>query len=269
MTHYKCPKHHSILIVFLLVPLIFTTVLHPVQPSFIKHTRISNSTIDVSHTTIVAGRFFSLEIQLTSQANKITVIAYRGNVVPNESNRSNLNYYHWEYDHGVWRDRSGYTKLYIKPRKCYTHGNTYVFYISLDAKAEQGKWRIKISVDNSETRTFPTTVKPVIPLFNLGVASVKFLNNKTSLLSKLFKRTSAGEFEDKLRKLFILLKKEKTVYAAYITKKPLGKLTLPLLLDTGLSSKEMTRIKTMVFKKTHQLFPHTPVEVILLNNTSL
>ncbi|HUT00500.1 MAG TPA: hypothetical protein VMY59_09305, partial [Candidatus Thermoplasmatota archaeon] len=111
----------------------------------------SPSHVTVQDSVLVAGVFHFLDVTLSSEHEKICIIAFNGATEPEPQARSEDNYYKWQYDNGVWEDISGYDSCYIESSKCYVEKTTYSFYIGISHKAKPGNWTIKILVDNTET----------------------------------------------------------------------------------------------------------------------
>ena len=147
---------------FVLIPLVVSCV-HTSGAAYIKEVNLKEhrqqTVVDIP--TIKAGNFHCFDIILTDDTQKISVVAYKGNDIPDGENRSIDNYYRWEYDNGKWVDKSGYDSLYIDSAKCKKRGNIYSFYIRLDARADGGKWTINVSLDNQDTLTIPIQVEVI------------------------------------------------------------------------------------------------------------
>jgi hypothetical protein len=176
--------------IFIIIPLIVSCLPSP-RAAYIKNTIIEEkqqSSVHISVPTLSAGEFKYLIVTLTNEAQKISIIAYLGDKVPDINNRSIYNYYRWEYDQGQWLDKSGYSSKYIKPSKCYKKGNTYLFYIRLDPKAKPGKWSIKISIDNRYTSSTNLYLKGLDSVFLLSAIGHNFASEKRGLLQKFFRK---------------------------------------------------------------------------------
>jgi hypothetical protein len=119
---------------------------------------------------LVAGSFQDFNINLDFTPQKICIIAYYGNSLPDSQERSESNYYKWEYDRGKWYDTSGHIESYIKPNKCKKVNKTYSFNIGIDNKANPGQWSIKIFVDNKEIKQTTPTIF-VVTSFNLFLSA--------------------------------------------------------------------------------------------------
>ena len=110
----------------------------------------SSSHVTLEDSVLVAGAFHYLSVTLPDEYEKICIIAYNGEKVPDEQERSEENYYRWEYNKGVWMDASGYAASYIDPSSCYVENTTFSFCIGIASKAHAGHWTIRILVDNKE-----------------------------------------------------------------------------------------------------------------------
>ncbi|EMR73288.1 hypothetical protein MBGDN05_00796, partial [Thermoplasmatales archaeon SCGC AB-539-N05] len=142
-----------------------------------------------SNPMLTAGNFQYLDITLTDNAHKISIVAYLGNKVPDVENRSIKNYYRWEYDNGKWQDKSGYKSLYINPSRCEKNGQIYSFYVRLDAKTDTGDWTIKVFVDNETVYSNLIHIKVVnFPFLLFALCADGFKVDKNDVLQKFFKR---------------------------------------------------------------------------------
>jgi len=111
----------------------------------------SSTHVTVQDSVLVAGVFHFIDVTLSSEHEKICIIAFNGETEPGPQARSEDNYYKWQYDNGVWEDISGYDSSYIESSKCYVENTTYSFYIGISNKVKPGSWTIKILVDNTVT----------------------------------------------------------------------------------------------------------------------
>ena len=145
---------------------------------------------------IIAGAFQYINVEVTDEFEKICIIAYHGDSLPDSEDRSIGNYYRWEYDHGIWKDVSGHDSVYIKPSKCIIDNNAYYFYIGIDAKAKLGRWTVKILIDGKEIVSSINSV--VIVQFNLfltaliGVYKPYFGDKKSIINSDLISSDQKG-----------------------------------------------------------------------------
>src|SRR4030042_1811106 len=87
----------------------------------------SPSHVSLGDSVLVTGAFQFLDIRLPTEHEKICIIAFNGDTEPEPHTRSEKNYYRWEYDHGAWKDTSGYEASYIDPSQCSTENSTYSF----------------------------------------------------------------------------------------------------------------------------------------------
>ena len=130
----------------------------------------SPSHVSISDSVLIAGVFHYLDVTLPIEHEKICIIAFNGKTEPESSLRSEENYYRWEYDHGNWRDVSGYDASCIDPSRCLKDNLTYSFYLKISQKANPGDWTIKILVDDEETST--NTIQVVIGDFCLFFSTI-------------------------------------------------------------------------------------------------
>jgi len=133
-------------------------------------TLTSPSHVSLGDSILIAGVFHYFDVTLPEDHTKLCIIAYNGETEPSIQERSEKNYYQWEYDNGVWRDASGYDCIYLDPSFCSKQNTTYSFYLSISQKANPGSWTIKILVDDSETSTI--SVQVVIGDFCLFFSSI-------------------------------------------------------------------------------------------------
>jgi hypothetical protein len=158
-----------VIAILIIIPLVFLGI-----PSF-QASSINDSDLDSAHVTtnnpvLVAGGFHYFDVTLASEAQKIIIIAYYGDCIPDLEDRSSDNYYSWEYDRGCWKDISGYDTSYLTPSKCSKENKTYIFYLGIDSKAKPGRWTIKVVVDDEEVSTTPSFV--IVSVFNFFLSSV-------------------------------------------------------------------------------------------------
>ena len=180
-----------ILLVFCFI-LVFLSVscIHTSGAAYIKEIGFEEHQhlLIVSNPVLTAGNFYYLDITLTNDAHRISIVAYLGSELPDVEDRSIKNYYRWEYDNGKWLDKSGYESLYINPSQCRKNGHIYSFYIGLDARADTGDWTINISVDNKDVYSSPLNVEPIhfsILLFTICTDGFKLDKND---LPEFFKK---------------------------------------------------------------------------------
>jgi len=167
-----------ILILFLLSGLTFS------QASLINDVNFKEQYVSPDNSVLIAGDFQYFDVALTVNVEKICIIAYNGDSLPNIDDRSVSNYYRWEYDHGVWKDVSGHDSEYIKPTQCMRDNDTYSFYVGIDTKAKPGRWTVKILIDGGEV-VYSTTSLVVVAQFNffltalIGVYKPSFKDKKS------------------------------------------------------------------------------------------
>ncbi len=167
-----------ILIPFLLSGLTFS------QASLINDVNFKEQYISPDNSVLIAGDFQYFDVALTVNVEKICIIAYNGDSLPNIDDRSVSNYYRWEYDHGVWKDVSGHDSEYIKPTQCMRDNDTYSFYVGIDTKAKPGRWTVKILIDGGEV-VYSTTSLVIVAQFNffltalIGVYKPSFKDKKS------------------------------------------------------------------------------------------
>ncbi len=155
------------------------------------------STFSVKKPILSAGDFQYFDVHLSTDVDKISIVAYYGNSEPDIEKRSEKNYYRWEFLNGFWQDKSGHDKKYIKSDKCKINNQIYSFLISLDAQAKQGDWTIKVFIDSEDTPSLSMDIfyiRSNILFFALtGVVTnsdidkllkLKRINNRNDLLHK-------------------------------------------------------------------------------------
>jgi len=174
---------------FVLIPLVISCV-HISGAAYIQEVHFEEHQQQpvVNIPVIKAGNIHCLDIILTDETEKISIVAYLGNEIPDVENRSVDNYYRWEYDNGEWVDKSGYESSYIDSSKCKKNGNIYSFYIRLDAQADGGKWTINVSIDNDDAYTLPIHVEAIY--FNILLSQFyvdRFKHGKKDLPFKFLK----------------------------------------------------------------------------------
>ncbi len=174
---------------FVLIPLIISSV-HTSGAAYIKEVNLdeSHKLPFVDNPVIKAGNIHCLDIALTDEAQRISIVAYLGSEIPDIENRSIENYYRWEYNDGEWLDKSGYESSYIDSSQCKKNGNIYSFHIRLDAQADGGKWTIKVSVDNEDVNTIIFHVEAIY--FNILLSQFyvdRFKPGKNDLPHKYLK----------------------------------------------------------------------------------
>jgi len=140
------------------------------QANIVERTNSEGQHISSNNPVFIAGDFQYFDLTLTVDEEKICIIAYSGDSMPDPYDRSVENYYKWEYDQGSWKDLSGHDSLYIKPSKCSKENNTYFFHIGIDHKANPGHWTIKVIVDEKEVSSTPSIV--VISGFNFLLSAI-------------------------------------------------------------------------------------------------
>ena len=135
-----------------------------------QSTLTSPSHVSLGDSILIAGMFHYFDVTLLEDHTKLCIIAYNGDTEPGLHERSEKNYYQWEYDNGNWRDASGYDSTYLDPSFCSKKNTTYEFYLSISQKANPGSWTIKVLVDDSETSTL--SIQVVIGDFCLFFSSI-------------------------------------------------------------------------------------------------
>jgi len=155
-------------IVVVVLPFLLVS-LNCVQAST-ENTLMPPSHVSLGDSVLIAGMFHYLDVALPDNHSKICIIAFSGESEPEPQERSEKNYYQWEYDNGVWKDASGYDCSYIDPSFCTKENTTYSFYLSISQKASPGTWTIKILVDDTETSS--TSIHVVIGDFCLFFSTI-------------------------------------------------------------------------------------------------
>ncbi len=135
-----------------------------------QSTLASPSHVSLGDSILIAGMFHYFDVTLPEDHTKLCIIAYNGDTEPSLQERSEKNYYQWEYDNGNWSDASGYDSTYLDPSFCSKKNTTYEFYLSISQKANPGSWTIKVLVDDSETSTL--SIQVVIGDFCLFFSSI-------------------------------------------------------------------------------------------------
>ncbi|UCD14400.1 MAG: DUF2341 domain-containing protein, partial [Thermoplasmatales archaeon] len=158
-----------LIFVFILIPLL-VSCFPSSQASLIKDVRFKEQHVSISNPILIAGNYYYFDVSLCSEAQKITIIAYQGDNIPDPQDRSSKNYYRWEYDHGIWKDVSGHDSLYIRSSKCLKENHTYSFYLGIDNKAKPGRWTIKVIVDDTEVSSTPSFV--IVASFNFFLSAI-------------------------------------------------------------------------------------------------
>jgi len=143
-----------ILFFLIIVPFLLYSCLNITSASETKLPKNDDTAFFSKKPVLRAGGFSYFDVALSKNKNieKIKIILYNGRSIPKKEARSVLNYYEWEYDHGVWKDNSGYTNKYIDSSKCYRKNNTFYFYIGIDKNIKPGRWHIKIIIQNDEKK---------------------------------------------------------------------------------------------------------------------
>ncbi|HWR27668.1 MAG TPA: DUF2341 domain-containing protein [Candidatus Thermoplasmatota archaeon] len=108
------------------------------------------SHVSLGDSVLIAGAFQYLDVTLPTEHEKICIIAFNGDTEPKPQDRSENNYYRWEYDNGAWNDTSGYDISYIDSSQCSKQNTTYLFYLRTSQKVNPGSWTIKVLVDDIE-----------------------------------------------------------------------------------------------------------------------
>ena len=181
-----CARNSSLKIVIFLALLLMPFILSGISyanPVSINKTGYNKYLASSTNSFIVAGDFQYFKVKLNSEAEKISIIAFYGDSIPEIKDRSYSNYYIWEYENGIWKDASGYDKEYIKTSECKIDNNIYYFCIGIDSKAKPGNWNYKIIVDNQEKETFNCSIL-VIAQFNFFLSTLVVLNQPNTVNKK-------------------------------------------------------------------------------------
>ena len=162
------------------------------QASLITDVNFKEQHITEGNPFLSPGSFQYIDVKLTVDAEKIYIVAYSGDSLPDLEDRSPKNYYRWEYDHGVWNDVSGHDLLYLIPSKCSEENHIYSFYLSIDNKANPGHWTFKVIVDDEEvtsTSSFVATagfnlfLSAMIGVFEPNIRNKKLLDDSDFICS--------------------------------------------------------------------------------------
>ena len=136
------------IIILIFIPFLLSGITFS-QATTVERTNSEEQHVSSNNPVLIAGDFQYFDLTLTVDEEKICIIAYSGDSIPDPYDRSVENYYRWEYDQGTWKDLSDHDSLYIKPSKCTIENNTYFFHIGIDHKANPGRWTIKVIVDEN------------------------------------------------------------------------------------------------------------------------
>jgi len=145
------------IIILIFIPFLLSGITFS-QATTVEETNSEEQHVSSNNPVFIAGEFQYFDLTLTVDEEKICIIAYSGDSIPDPCDRSVENYYRWEYDQGTWKDLSDHDLLYIEPSKCSKENNTYFFYIGIDHKANPGHWTIKVIVDEKEVSSTPSLV---------------------------------------------------------------------------------------------------------------
>ena len=145
------------IIILIFIPFLLSGITFS-QATTVERTNPEEQHVSSNNPVFIAGDFQYFDLTLTVDEEKICIIAYSGDSIPDPYDRSVENYYKWEYDQGTWNDLSDHDSLYIKPSKCSKENNTYFFHIGIDHKANPGHWTIKVIVDEKEVSSTPSIV---------------------------------------------------------------------------------------------------------------
>ncbi len=149
----------KIILVFSLLLLPFAlSLFNCSQATSINHIGITSHNFDTSNAVFIAGDFHHFDVTLSTDAKKVSIVAYHGNALPDVNDRNVGNYYRWEYNGGEWKDASGHECSYLVPSRCTKVNQTYSFYLAIDQKTHPGKWTIKLFVDDQEFSSQSTLV---------------------------------------------------------------------------------------------------------------
>ena len=158
-----------LIFIFILMPLLVSCFPSSRAP-LINDVNFKEQHVSTKNPVINAGSYQYFDVNLALDAQKITIIAYQGEDIPNLQDRSLKNYYRWEYDHGEWKDLSSHDSSYIKPSRCLRENHTYSFYLSIDRKANVGHWTIKVIVNDAEVSSKHFFVETV--MFSLFLSTI-------------------------------------------------------------------------------------------------
>ena len=178
--------YRKAVIVVVLLPFLLIG-LHCIEASSHKDA-FSPPHVSLGDSFLVAGMFHQLDVTVAAEHDKISIIAFNGAEEPEPQARCENTYYKWEYDHGIWKDSSGYDASYIDSSLCSVKNTTYSFFIRISSKAKPGSWTFKIIVDSTETSSIS---------FKMTVGSVC-----------LFFSSIIGVFEPRLKQKNLLLEDE-------------------------------------------------------------
>ncbi len=184
-------KKISLILILILIP--FLVSCFPTsQSSLILNANFKEEKISNINPILYAGNIQYFNVTTSLDAQKIIIIAYQGNNIPEPHDRSIKNYYRWEYDCDLWKDVSGHDTLYIRSSDCLKENHTYSFYIGIDNKAKPGHWTIKVIVDDTEISSISSLVivtsfnfflSSIIGLFEPNITNKRFSINSDLILS--------------------------------------------------------------------------------------
>lgn len=213
------------IIILIFIPFLLSGITFS-QATTVERTNSEEQHVSSNNPVFIAGEFQYFDLTLTVDKEKICIIAYSGDSIPDPYDRSVENYYRWEYNQGTWKDLSGHDSLYIKPSKCSKENNTYFFHIGIDHKANPGHWTIKVIVDEKEVSSTPSLVmisgftfflSSIIGVFEPTVRDKKYLVDLDFICSDRKKIMAGSEknvdilVDEVLSKHNPRSKKEKTV----------------------------------------------------------
>ena len=158
------------LIVLVLMPLILSGISYS-QPVSTGDSDYFEHTADSFHPVLLAGDFQYYNLKLSNEVEKICIIAYHGDSIPEPEDRSVGNYYRWEYDNGIWMDESGHDLEYLDPSHCVEDNGTFSFFVRIDKKAMFGNWNVKVLVNDKEVESSNFSFM-VVTQFNLFLSSL-------------------------------------------------------------------------------------------------
>ena len=164
-------RHISLKTVLLLAIVIIPFVLSGVTASQSVSTNTASLSGSSVNGVLIAGGFQYFDVTYTDEVDKICIIAYQGDFIPEPDDRTVSNYYRWDYEKGVWKDTSGHNSIYIKPSQCVKNDDKYSFYIGIDKKANPGHWSIKILVDDEEVESSNSSIV-VVAQFHFFLSSL-------------------------------------------------------------------------------------------------
>jgi hypothetical protein len=117
--------------------------------------------------TMVAGLFHNATVALSSPTEDVVLKAYQNSPFAGPGIN---NTYTWSYDNGTWTD--DLYDYYLNTSACARSGNTFHFYVAVDATASPGSWRWTIQADGAEI--FNNTYYVEEPIAGIRLSSPTF-----------------------------------------------------------------------------------------------